>query len=62
MPNASETNDIDVANLDVDTILDGLCAEFKYRNGRDATEEELKQWKEQLSEAIAEGALGDSDE
>jgi len=43
--------------MDVDAILEQLCEEFEARNGRAATEDEMKQWMEQLREAIAEGAF-----
>lgn len=43
--------------LDVDAILRQLCDEFKARNGREATADELKQWQEQLTAAIEEGGL-----
>jgi hypothetical protein len=34
-----------------------LCDEFKARNGREATADEMKQWQEQLLEAMKDGAL-----
>jgi hypothetical protein len=43
--------------LDVDEIMRQLCDEFKARNGREATADEMKQWQEQLLEAMKDGAL-----
>jgi len=44
-------------DVDVDAILTQLCDEFKSRHGREATAEEMKQWQQQLVEAMAEGGL-----
>ena len=43
--------------LDVDAILQQLCDEFKARNGREATADEMKQWQAQLLEAMKDGGL-----
>ena len=50
-------NDRNAAGLDVDEIMRQLCDEFKARNGREATADEMKQWQEQLLEAMKDGAL-----
>jgi hypothetical protein len=52
---AEETNDAPA--LDVDEIMRQLCDEFKARNGREATADEMKQWQEQLLEAMKDGGL-----
>lgn len=43
--------------LDVDAVMTQLMDEFKKRNGREATEDEVRQWMTEISAAIAEGAL-----
>jgi hypothetical protein len=43
--------------LDVDAVMTQLMDEFKRRNGREATEDEVRQWMAQISAAIAEGGL-----
>ena len=53
----SDENDRNAEGLDVDAIMRQLCDEFKARNGREATADEMKQWKEQLTAAIEEGGL-----
>ena len=50
-------NDRNAPGLDVDEIMRQLCDEFKARNGREATADEMKQWQEQLLEAMKDGAL-----
>ena len=50
-------NDRNAEGLDVDEIMRQLCDEFKARNGREATADEMKQWQEQLLEAMKDGAL-----
>ena len=50
-------NDRNALGLDVDEIMRQLCDEFKARNGREATADEMKQWQEQLLEAMKDGAL-----
>lgn len=57
---ATTSEDADAHAMDVDAILEQLCEEFEARNGRAATEEEMKQWTEQLRAAIAEGAFDDA--
>lgn len=52
---AEKTNDAPA--LDVDEIMRQLCDEFKARNGREATADEMKQWQEQLLEAMKDGGL-----
>jgi len=52
---AEETTDAPA--LDVDEIMRQLCDEFKARNGREATADEMKQWQEQLLEAMKDGGL-----
>ena len=53
----SDENDRNAEGLDVDAIMRQLCDEFKARNGREATADEMKQWQEQLLEAMKDGAL-----
>ena len=50
-------NDRNAPGLDVDEIMRQLCDEFKARNGREATADEMKQWQAQLLEAMKDGAL-----
>ena len=57
MPATKKEEEDEQPPLDVDAILQQLCDEFKARNGREATADEMKQWKEQLTAAIEEGGL-----
>ena len=41
----------------MDAIMRQLCDEFKARNGREATADEMKQWQAQLLEAMKDGGL-----
>lgn len=42
---------------ELDAILDGLCAMFREKHGRDPTAAEVRIWVGQLREAAAEGGL-----
>lgn len=53
----SDENDRRAEGLDVDAIMRQLCDEFKARNGREATADEMKQWQAQLLEAMKDGGL-----
>lgn len=47
----------DTEAAELDAILDGLCAMFKEKHGRDPTPEEVQIWMGQLREAAADGGL-----
>lgn len=52
---ADEGTGGDAAELD--GILEGLCAMFKEKHGRDPTADEVHIWMQQLKEAADDGGL-----